>query len=451
MSKTHEKLFRDPIYNVIQFNMEDETDRMLFSLIDTKVVQRLRHVSQLGLARFVYHGAEHSRFGHSVGTQHVAKRMFDSAAPGGDCFERAVTRAAALLHDIGHAAFSHAFESGVSGICEFNHEAMTCACILDEDGEIHHILSKFHSEMPQRVVNCIMQERGHAWYHPVISSQLDADRMDYILRDGYMTGIRNYLYDLDRIMEMLDHDEEGLIVEYRAIHAVETYLISRYHMYQQVYHHKAVRGAEKMLESIFRRVAELGMAGRREVYAVGRLGELLSDMVNFHRVDPHLCMEVHDAHAWAAIDAWQGSRDLILSDLSSSLLKRQFFKTVEIPDERRNLLRENWQSFEDVVSGLGYDPSYYLVLDTTVNRAFAPYAPSCAPLLPFMDSCRHGHVNADIRIAMPNGEIVSIQHASPIVDMLTKVQSQVARLCFPARAREALCRLLREKHIIETR
>ena len=128
--KHHEKLFRDPIHNVISFDMSDETDRMLFSLVDTDVVQRLRRIGQLGLANFVYHGAEHSRFGHSVGTQHVAKRMFDSANPRGDRFERAVTRAAALLHDIGHAAFSHAFESGMSKICNFDHEAMTCAYIL---------------------------------------------------------------------------------------------------------------------------------------------------------------------------------------------------------------------------------------------------------------------------------------------------------------------------------
>lgn len=445
--KRHEKLFRDPIHNVIQFDMSDDVERMLFSLIDTPEVQRMRRVCQLGLASFVYHGAEHSRFGHSVGTQHVAKRMFDSANSTPDPFERAVTRAAALLHDVGHAAFSHAFESGISRLCKFNHEAMTCAYILNENGGIYPILHAFDPRMPERVVDCIVQEHA-AWYHPIISSQLDADRMDYILRDGYMTGIRNYLYDLDRIMEMLDRDENGLIVEYRAIHAVETYLISRYHMYQQVYHHKAVRGAEKLLESIFRRVADLGIANQIDVFNVGRMGDLLKDILVNHSVDPNRCVKVHDAHAWAAIDAWQDSPDPILSDLSHSLLSRKLFKTIEIPDESRPLLRDAWHKLQDIMRSLHYDPDYYLSLDTTINRAFAPYAPPKAPLLPFFDTQKSYRHDDDIRIALPGGEIVSIQDASPIVNMLTSVQSQVARLCFPAPARQKIIEALKEDHII---
>lgn len=442
-----EKLFRDPIHNVIQFNMQDDVDRMLFSLIDTDVVQRLRRVCQLGLASFVYHGAEHSRFGHSVGTQHVAKRIFDGVDPNGDPFERAVTRAAALLHDVGHAAFSHAFESGISRICRFSHEAMTCAHILREDGEVYRLLHDFDPRMPECVVQCISQETS-AWYHPIISSQLDADRMDYILRDGYMTGIRNYLYDIDRILEMLARDEDGIIVGYRAIHAVETYLISRYHMYQQVYHHKTVRGAEKLLESIFRRVADLAMAGDERVFEVGRMGVLLRDIVKRGVVDPQLCVWVHDAHAWAALDMWRDSKDRILSTLSSQLLRRQFFKTIEIPDAFRSVVRSGWSRLEDAVRMQGGDPRYDLTLDTTVNRAFAPYAPERAPLLPFIqDSGGSGHVNADIRIALPSGEVVSIQEASPIVDMLTKIPAQCARLCFTASAREAILTALRELRV----
>ena len=445
--KKREKLFRDPIHNVIQFNLNDDVERMLFDLIDTDVVQRLRHVRQLGLAGFVYHGAEHTRFGHSIGTQHVARRIFDAANPEGDPFERAVTRAAALLHDVGHAAFSHAFESGISSICSFNHEAMTCAHILSEDGEVCRILKNFDRRMPDRVVDCISQET-HAWYHPIVSSQLDADRMDYILRDGYMTGIKNYLFDIDRILEMLDYDQDGLIVGYRAIHAVETYLLSRYHMYQQVYHHKTVRGAEKMLESIFRRVADLALAGQEAVFKVGRLGDLLSNIVQTHQVDPALCFKVHDAHAWTAIDFWQESEDKILSDLSKNLLRRNFFKTVEIPDEFRSIVRNSWPQLEDVVRSRGYDPRYYLSLDTTVNRAFAPYSPEKAPLLPFIADDHPGHhSNADIRIAQPNGQVVSIQEASPVVDMLTKIHSQVARLCFCEAIREPLIQKLNDLHI----
>ena len=444
--KKREKLFRDPVHNVIQFNMLDDVDQMLFSLIDTDVVQRLRRVCQLGLAGFVYHGAEHSRFGHSIGTQHVAKRIFDSANPDGDPFERAVTRAAALLHDVGHAAFSHAFESGISQICKFDHEAMTCAHIMREDGDVYRILHDFDPRMPECVVQCIAQE-SHRWYHPIISSQLDADRMDYILRDGYMTGIRNYLYDIDRILEMLDHDDEGIIVGYRAIHAVETYLISRYHMYQQVYHHKTVRGAEKMLEAIFRRVADLARAGNESVFDVGRMGTLLKNIVQTHKVDPILCMRVHDAHAWTAIDLWQDSKDPILSSLAAQLLHRQFFKTIEIPDSFKPIIVQNWSALQDAVRSTGLNPDYHLSMDTTVNRAFAPYAPETAPLLPFVTNTKsHAHIT-DIRILQPSRQIVSISEASQIVAMLTQIHSQIARLCFPEQAREAITSALKNMRI----
>ena len=317
---------------------------------------------------------------------------------------------------------------------------------MREDGEVFHILHDFDPRMPECVVQCIAQET-HAWYHPIISSQLDADRMDYILRDGYMTGIKNYLFDIERILEMLDCDCDGIIVGYRAIHAVETYLISRYHMYSQVYHPKTVRGAEKLLEAIFRRVADLAASGDSSVFEVGRMGMLFKDIVSNRRVDPKLCLSVHDAHAWAAIDLWKDSKDRILSELASQLLSRQFFKTFEIPDVYLPVLLAHWSSLEDVLRARGYDPRYYLALDTTVNRAFAPYTPERAPLLPFVEVQHTGHVNADIRIRQPSGEVVSIQDASPIVDMLTRINTQVARLCVPAAVRDEVYAALKAMRI----
>jgi len=175
---------------------------------------------------------------------------------------------------------------------------------------------------------------------------------------------------------------------------------------------------------------------------------LLRTVVEEHRVKPDLCLKVHDAHAWTAIDTWQDSSDKVLSRLSKNLLHRNFFKTVEIPDEFRSIVRNNWSQLEDVVRSRGYDPRYYLTLDTTVNRAFAPYAPEQTPLLPFIaDDHTGGHINADIRIEQPNGQIVSIQEASPIVDMLTKVHSQVARLCFCAEVRDCVVQKLSELHV----
>jgi len=447
--KKQKKLFRDPVHNVIHFDLSDPTERMLFALIDTPPVQRLRHVRQLGLACFIYPGAEHTRFGHALGTQHVANRLFEAAAPGGDLFERAVVRAAALLHDVGHAAFSHAFETGLSAIAPFHHERMTCMGILDPSGSIFQILSAFDPRLPQAVVDCIAHER-HAWYHTIVSGQLDADRMDYILRDGYMTGIKSYHYDMDRIIEMLEFDALGLIVSHRAIPAVENYLISRYHMYQQVYHHKTVRGGEKLLESLFRRLADLVLEGNREVLNVGRLGRLLGDVIDKRRVDPALCLAVHDAHAWAALDAWCDAADPILAHLSQSLISRRFFKTVEVPNEACTLLRRQWPELEAIVHRSGFEPRYYLHLDTTQNTAFAPYGPAPAPLLPFPGispkppAMRHD----DIRILLPSGNIAPIQEASPIVDMLTRAPRHIARLCFPEAARPSILEHLRGMRVL---
>lgn len=199
-----------------------------------------------------------------------------------------------------------------------------------------------------------------------------------------------------------------------------------------------------MLEAIFRRVADLSLEGHSEVFDVGRLGDLLRDTVRRGKIDPVLSVKVNDAHAWAAIDAWQDSDDKVLSSLAHRLLGRQFFKTIEIPDAFRRLVVDNWARLEDVVRECGLDPKYNLALDTTINRAFAPYAPPTAPLLPFISPTQRRHPNADIRICQPDGAVVSIQEASPIVEMLTRVNSQVARLCFPAAAREKIAATLRD-------
>lgn len=448
MNGKNEKLFRDPIHNVISFNLKDDTERMLFALVDTPAVQRLRHVRQMGLASYVYPGAEHSRFGHSLGTQHVARRFFDAADLGGQTFERAVTRAAALLHDTGHAAFSHAFESGLSSILPYQHEDMTCRLIAQEDGEIYAILKAFDARLPKAVIDCIAQKSAK-WYHPIVSSQMDADRMDYILRDGYMSGIRNYHFDIDRIIEMLEHDDEGLLVSSRALHAVETQLISRYHMYRQVYHHKTVRGAEKLLESVFRRVADLAQDGDQSVLAVGRLGTLLQDVLHHKRFDMTKCMAVTDAHALVAIDLWSEHKDKTLARLASGLLGRRFFKTIEIPKESLSPLMNHWPKLEAIVSKHGFDPNYDLLLDTAHNKAFAPYAPEALPLLPFVSAPKEAHkANTDIRIVLPSGQIEPIHKLSPIVEMLAHIPTQIARICVPTEVRDEITTMLKAALIV---
>lgn len=448
-SKKCEKLFRDPVHNVIHFNVGNDIEALLLRLIDSEPVQRLRHIKQLGLASFVYHGAEHSRFGHSLGTVHMARRLYESASAqrASSDFDRAVLLCSALLHDVGHAPFSHAFETSMQSIYAFKHESISEALVLWEQGEVFGILNDFDKALPQELAACI-GHRSRQWFSAIVSSQLDADRMDYILRDGHMTGVKNYLYDADRIIEMLDRDECGPLVGSRAIQAVESYLLSRFHMYQQVYHHKAVRGGEKLVEAIFKRIAHLHRLGNDEALACGPMGEVLRDFLESKALNPAHYLRVNDNHAWYAIDYWSLCSDGVLSDLAQRLRGRRFFKTVEITGERLPLFHRYFSQVQDICRENGFDPEYYVSLDSTQNRAFAPYAPQSGPRLPFFAQDSAPNPNDDIRIAQGDGSVVSIMEASPIVRMLTEVSSHTVRCCFPDSLRAALQSFFKDKHII---
>ncbi|MFA5623745.1 MAG: HD domain-containing protein [Bradymonadales bacterium] len=447
-SKKCEKLFRDPVHNVIHFNLADEVEALLLELIDSAPLQRLRHIKQLGLAYFVYHGAEHSRFGHSLGCTHMTRRLF-YAANGGratSAFDRAVVLCSALLHDVGHAPFSHAFETSMETIQPFAHERVSEQLILWEDGEVYKTLAAFDAELPAEVAACI-SHRSKRWYGGIISGQLDADRMDYILRDGWMTGVKNYMYDADRIIEMLDRDEQGPVVGARAIQAVESYLLSRFHMYQQVYHHKAVRGGEKLVEAIFKRLAQCYRRGD-DFLGSGSMATILRELLEGRPLDPANYIRVSDNHAWVAIDEWSQSADACLADLAKRLMRRRFFKTVEITPERLAFFHLHYDEIAELCRSAGFAPEYYLALDSAQNRAFAPYAPPPAPTLPFAGQSIEAAMNDDIRIKQGDGTVRSIQDVSPIVKMLTQVYSHIVRSCFPEELRPELLKFFKEKQII---
>src|SRR5215210_2655326 len=230
-------------------------------LIDAREFQRLRRIKQLGLALYTYQGAEHSRFTHSLGVLHLMTRVLDRLS---DSFpitteDRAAACAAALLHDVGHGSFSHVMEKVLS----FHHEAWTVRSVLSPETEIGQVLRSYSGELPRRVADIIEGKFQPAALAQLVSSQLDVDRMDYLLRDSLMTGAKYGIFDLEWIIKSIEINEadDHLYVSAPGVYAVEDYLQARYYMYRQVYFHRTLRSAEAILRVLLRRAIDLFKSG----------------------------------------------------------------------------------------------------------------------------------------------------------------------------------------------
>src|SRR5258706_1374336 len=235
-----QRIYRDPVHNIIPLRDDSAEGQLMIRLIDTPEFQRLRRIKQLGLGLYTYQGAEHSRFTHSLGALHLMTRILDQLS---DRFEigladRAAARAAALLHDVGHGPFSHAMEK-VLGV---HHEQMTMAAVTSTETNLNAVLRSFSSELPQRVASVIDGKFKPAALAQLVSSQLDVDRMDYLLRDSLMTGAKYGMYDLEWIINAIQIDEaaDRIYIAARGVYAVEEYLQARYYMFRQVYFHRTL-------------------------------------------------------------------------------------------------------------------------------------------------------------------------------------------------------------------
>lgn len=440
MLSRHAKLFRDPIHNVIAYDSNTALGSMIVSLIDTQPFQRLHHIRQLGLAFLVYHGAEHTRFAHSMGCAHLARRMVRAIHTGEPLDEalELTTVTSALLHDVGHAPFSHAFEITAAEVLGFedDHEDFTERIVLWEDGGIYKKLAAYDPVLPKRVADTI-HKRSKDYTAPIVSSQLDADRMDYLMRDGYMTGVQNYHFDAGRILEMLHHDRHGLLVNHRALAAVESYLLSRLHMYMQVYYHKAVRAAEVLLRSIFRRVMDLLTGGVQDVLPSGPFGKLFHAALHGQPAEIDVYVKVTEAHAWCAIQGWSEHKDPILSDLCTRLLRRHLFKTISIPAHEMDYFREHTHpKLEDIVTRSGFDTRYYTMIDEARDLPFKPYGHEGGAMTK----------KDAIRIDMPDGDVLPIEAVSPVVKALSEVRTRIVRYVFPDAARAEILGLFALHH-----
>ena len=421
MQHAKPKVFRDPVHDTIALDTDTAAGRTLLALVDAREVQRLRHVRQLGLSHLVYHGAEHSRFAHSLGTAWLAGRMLDQVGRWTEVTPRVrlVTLAAALLHDIGHGPFSHAFEAATGA----KHEERSVGLILHPQTEVNAVLRAVDDALPAEVAGRLRGDDGAPPFaREIVSSQLDADRMDYLRRDGHATGVRIGSFDFARILEMLDVVDGHLAVHQGAQEAVEGYLLARFHMYKQVYLHKAVRAAERVLEAALRRACSLGRDGRSGAYPGGALGALLDGAP----VEPPDFARIDDIDIWAWLKRWETSPDRVLADLAGALVRRCLWKTIELPDGERG--DELVDAARSVARVHGYDPEHHVLVDAARDSPYRPYTGL-------------GLTAGSIRLVDRAGHASFIEDRSEVVQMLSRLVHRQRLVCFHPGLRPAFERL----------
>ena len=345
------RVIRDAIHDYIHVD-----HLIIWRLINSKEMQRLRRIKQLGGTYQVFQSAEHSRFVHSLGVYQVVRRMLET-----ECLTNALSdydklcvMCAGLLHDIGHGPFSHSFE----GVFEENHEDMTVRMILEES-EVHDILVSLYKQLPQDVASIIQHTHPNRILIQMVSSQLDADRMDYLLRDSYMSGTTYGHFDMSRILRTMRIRDGKIVYKESGVQAIENYILARYHMYWQVYYHPTARSYEHLLQSIFQRVKDLYYDG----YVFQTHLHYLIPMLE-HRFQVSDFVDLDEAVILYYFKEFTREKDFILSDLSSRFLNRHLFKYQQLKSQK------DLVSIKAIAQAKGYHPDYYIVSD---NQKQIPY------------------------------------------------------------------------------
>ncbi|MEN9231653.1 MAG: HD domain-containing protein [Thermostichus sp. DG02_5_bins_236] len=408
------RTYHDPLHGAISLDGGDAVEALLIRLIDSPAFQRLRRIRQLDTAFFTFHGAEGSRFTHSVGVLHIARRLFDKLARRYVELRpyRAVTLASALLHDIGHSPFSHAGEE----IFGCHHEAWT-ARILQEDPQVSTLLAEFDPQLPAQMQQVLQKQFPLPLVGQLISSQLDCDRFDYLMRDSLLTGAQYGHLDLDRIVTVLDYDPETgslLIPARKGLGAIEHYLVVRYFMYTQVYQHPKSLCARFILDRLFKRAQVLLQKGEIELDPV--LTAWLWASMATQKGDPFelpldLYLAADDGLFSYPLRFWSMlGTDPILSDLSRRYLDRDLFKArniTHLPEEQRQTLIA---SVSEKMRRDGLDPESYLGIRSAHTQGYSLYAQG-------------------IQLQTDRGS-EEIAHLSPLVRALVDTQLQLW-LIFP--------------------
>ena len=380
------KVFRDPLYGYIQVDY-----KIISDLIDCREVQRLRRIRQLSGVSMVFQTAEHTRFTHSRGVYQMANLVLQNVEGIEvlDEYKQVVFLCAALLHDVGHGPYSHAFES----VMQLSHEDMTVKIILSPTTEINKILSR-GEHLAEDVASVISHDNRFPLIEALVSSQLDVDRMDYLSRDAYFTGAAYGHIDYYRILRSMKIVNNKVCVRASGVHSIESYLMSRYHMYFQVYYHPVARSYETILENIYKRVSDLVAAGA----SIDAPIETFLKVIN-NNSDVEAYIDLDDAYVNGFVKQFTKSQDDILRKLSLCFVNRKLYKYIDLADD------PDPEEIEAIKNR--YDKSvkkYYYLESRVAGVVYSVH--------------RRGSLN-DIRVLLPNGKIKTLEQYSPIVKSLT--------------------------------
>ena len=389
------KIINDPVLGFITIPNE-----LIYELVQHPLFQRLTRIKQLGLASVVYPGAQHTRFQHSLGAMYLVGEAVKQLRLKGQVItpaEENAVLAAMLLHDIGHGPFSHVLEHTIiSGV---SHEELSLK-----------MMEQINDEMGGRLslaIKIFKDEYEKRFLHQLISSQLDMDRMDYLCRDCFFTGVMEGSIGAARIIKMLNVSDDRLVVEAKGIYSIENFLVARRFMYWQVYLHKTSVAAEKMLVNILRRAKEL-VRGGMELFATPALKYFLENEVNEESFETDYVLaryvELDDVDIMSAVKVWMKAEDVVLRELSRGFIERRFFKAVTGDDmllyNEENMKRQYAERF-------GIDESlarYFYVEEVVRSNTYNPDG-------------------ANIMIMYGDGRLVDVARASDMmnVDMMREM------------------------------
>ena len=404
------KIINDPVYGFISI-----PDEFIFDLIEHPYIQRLRYIKQLGMTHLVYPGALHTRFHHVIGAMHLMTLAIGVIRKKGHPISMEEERAvliAILLHDIGHGPFSHALEYDiVSGVSHEKISAYFIEALKKEFPENNDDL--------QRALLIFSNQYHKKFLHQLVSSQLDMDRLDYLTRDSFFTGVSEGIVGTERLIEMLNVHHDQLVVEEKGIYSIEKFIVARRLMYWQVYLHKTVVAAEFMLIHALRRAKFLAKRGE-SVFASPALSFFMTQDItenDFHQRKEVLqnFAQLDDYDIWSAIKVWQSHPDNILSQLSQRLVNRKLFKIVisKEPFSEERIAAER-KRVQDAYQLTKEEVDYFVYSDVLTNKAY-------------------NQDKQNINLLMKNGDIIDLTKASDNLNISALAQPvEKYFLCFPA-------------------
>ena len=387
------KVLKDPVHSYIHINYE-----VVWNCLDSKEFQRLRRIRQLGGDFQVYPTAEHSRFSHSLGVYEIVRRMvteIKSLSVELSEYDKICVMLAGLLHDVGHGPFSHAFEH----VTKHSHEDYTAKIILGETG-LNQVLTEVSPRLPEDIVSIIEHNHPNDILNQIISGQLDADRMDYLLRDSYFSATSYGQFDLERILRTMrvrkiDENKKALVVKYTGIHSVEDYIMARYQMYWQVYYHPVARSYEAVFIQLFNRLKDI-FRDNKEYFSDMKV---LIPFLEKNVVSVEEYFKLDENSLLYCCSLIQDKDDEIAADLARRLQNRRLFEYVDYSEE-------NLAQIKNMLKEQNLDEKYYLRVENVEASVYSPYK------------------GRKILIEQLDGKIVALEKASTIVESITKGETK---------------------------